>query len=201
MGSLLREGTWGEHAAFIPTKEWKVKNWIDFWSLILIGFIPTITSAVDNHCKQGRDAGTYIYLFIYLLLGQIRWVEIPQGMSGLEFALENLTEWETARNESKAYTAAWVFWASFSQMTHSCLQGGVFFCLICSLGYSHRGAGCHFQPFLIAEDCHFQWTGIRFYWIFPERFNRIWGDYISICKTSYLALFTLGLFTAQFSCL
>lgn len=128
MGSLLREGTWGEHAAFIPTKEWKVKKWIDFWSLILIGFIPTITSAVDNHCKQGRDAGTYTFLFIYFFFF-IRSDQVSGNPTRNEWVrvCSGKPEWETARNESKAYAAACVFWASFCQMPHSCLQGGVFF--------------------------------------------------------------------------
>lgn len=142
------------------------------------------------------------YLFFFsFLLGQIRWVEIPQGMSGLEFALENQSGKQRGMNPKHMLLLGFSEHLFPKCPTAACKEVFFFFCLICSLGYSHRGAGCHFQPLLIAEDCHFQWTGIRFYWIFPERFNRIWGDHISICKTSYMALFTLGLFTAQFSCL
>lgn len=64
----------------------------------------------------------------------------------------------------------------------------LFYLFACSLDYLCRGVESHFQAFLIAGDCHFQCAGSRVYRAFPERFSRILGDQLSVCKTSDCSL-------------
>lgn len=169
------------------------KKLTDFWSLSLIGFIPILISTADKEMLVG-------IVTHFAFCHWMRSVWILQGMSRKELAPEKRGQaagWEMGEE--------WVwgpcFWLSFlSSFSPDALQLVLrrrFVLFHCGLGYLCWAAQCHFQSFLIAEECHFQWTGFRFYWIFPERFNRIWGDQISICKTSDLVLFTSDLFTAE----
>lgn len=77
----------------------------------------------------------------------------------------------------------------FSRCPTSASEKAILFCLVaCSVDCLCRGVECHFQAFLIAEDCHLQCAGSRVYWAFPERFSRILGDQLSVCKTSDCSL-------------
>lgn len=195
MGLLLREGIWGEDAAFTSIEGQRGEK-IDWLLEFEFNWLYSYTY---QHSRR-RDAGRYSYTFCILLLDEKRSVWLLQGMSRKELAPEKRGQaagWEMGEE--------WVwgpcFWLSFlSSFSPDALQLVLrrrFVLFHCGLGYLCWAAQCHFQSFLIAEECHFQWTGFRFYWIFPERFNRIWGDQISICKTSDLVLFTSDLFTAE----
>lgn len=76
MGLLLREGTWGEDAAFTPTEGQKVKNLIDFWSLSLIGSIPILISTADKEMLVG-----IVILFLPFVIG---WEEVSVNPTGHE---------------------------------------------------------------------------------------------------------------------